>query len=126
MAVKKSDPPGKKKLSQIALKTMSSSAKEGISEASQYSANKAIKKSDPPSKKKLSQMERLEAAMIKSGFYNPAAPPKYGAKIVKTERVMVPAEKPGGKMLMTKTTGKLPSSKILVTKTTGKRPSSKK
>jgi hypothetical protein len=43
----------------------------------------AIKKSDPP-KKKLSQMDKLEAAMIKSGFYNPKAPPKYGAKITRT------------------------------------------
>jgi hypothetical protein len=43
----------------------------------------AIKKSDPP-KKKLSQMGKLEAAMIKSGFYNPKAPPKYGAKITRT------------------------------------------
>ena len=49
--------------------------------------------------------------MIKSGFYNPKAAPKYGAKIVKKERVMVPAETPGGKMLMTKTTVKRPSSK---------------
>jgi hypothetical protein len=44
----------------------------------------AIKKSDPPSKKKLSQMEKLEAAMVNSGFYNPKAPPKYGAKITST------------------------------------------
>lgn len=109
MAIKKSDPPSKKKLSQAALKTMTSTAKQGISEASQYEA-----------------MDKLEAAMIKSGFYNPKAAPKYGAKIVKKERVMVPAEKPGGKMLMTKTTVKRPSGKILVTKTTVKRPSSKK
>jgi hypothetical protein len=46
----------------------------------------AIKKSDPPSKKKLSQMDKLEAAMIKSGFYNPKAPPKFGVEITRTTK----------------------------------------
>jgi hypothetical protein len=45
----------------------------------------AIKKSDPP-KKNLSQMDKLEAAMIKSGLYDPKAPPKYGAKITRTTK----------------------------------------
>jgi hypothetical protein len=45
----------------------------------------AIKKSDPP-KKKLSQMGKLEAAMIKSGFYDPKAPPKYRAEITRTTK----------------------------------------
>lgn len=53
----------------------------------------AIKKSDPPSKKKLSQMEKLEAAMVKSGFYNPKAPPKYGAKITRTTGTISSAAK---------------------------------
>lgn len=52
----------------------------------------AIKKSDPP-KKKLSQMGKLEAAMIKSGFYDPKAPPKYRAEITRTTKTAPNKEK---------------------------------